>query len=376
MGLPGADLAALKAAVRSGEWAASALSPVSAGGGGGASERGGKGRRIGAFRVRVHPLFLAAGVLSAFTGQLLLFVSAVLAALEHEFAHSLAARSEGYCLDRILLMPYGAVISGDLQGIPPRAEVKVLVAGPLINAATALLFAALWWLLPESYPYTEAAAEVSLSLFLVNLLPAYPLDGGRLLLLFLRPLGEARARLLSRLASFLTAAGIFALFLASLFSAPELSQANFSALAFSLLLFAGSFGGGRYRRIAFSRGRTFARGVEEKRIVLSSERTAGECVRYLREDRYLVLIVYEAGEYLGELTEGELFALLEAGEYGMTLKEALEAPPDVMPDAMPDAMPAADGEEGKKSFAKCPKVPVRGEKMPLSACKLQENVIK
>ena len=66
--------------------------------------------------------------------------------------------------------------------------------------------------------------------------------------------------------------------------------------------------------------------MEEKRVVLSSERTAGECVRYLREDKYLVLIVYEEGEYLGELTEGELFAVLEEGGYSLTLKEALEMP--------------------------------------------------
>ena len=327
MGLPGADPAALReAAASTGRAASSALrsassaSFVSSADGGG---RAGGGKRIGAFRVRVHPLFLAAGVLSAFTGQLLLFLSAVLAALEHEFAHSIAARSEGYCLDKILLMPYGAVISGDLSGIPPKAEAKVLLAGPLANAFTALAFAALWWLFPETYPYTEAAAEVSLSLFLVNLLPAYPLDGGRLLLLLLTPLGEPRARLISRIAACLTAGGIFALFVISLFSVP-----NFSALLFALLLFAGNFGGGSYRRIAFSRGRTFSRGVEEKRVVLSSERTAGECVRYLREDKYLVLIVYEDGEYLGELTEGELFAVLEEGGYSRTLKEALSPLPE------------------------------------------------
>ena len=327
MGLPGADPAALReAAASTGRAASSALrsassaSFVSSADGGGRA--GGGGKRIGDFRVRVHPLFLAAGVLSAFTGQLLLFLSAVLAALEHEFAHSIAARSEGYCLDKILLMPYGAVISGDLSGIPPKAEAKVLLAGPLANAFTALAFAALWWLFPETYPYTEAAAEVSLSLFLVNLLPAYPLDGGRLLLLLLTPLGEPRARLISRIAACLTAGGIFALFVISLFSVP-----NFSALLFALLLFAGNFGGGSYRRIAFARGRTFSRGVEEKRVVLSSERTAGECVRYLREDKYLVLIVYEDGEYLGELTEGELFAVLEEGGYSRTLKEALSPLP-------------------------------------------------
>ena len=280
------------------------------------AERGG----LGAFRVRVHPLFLLAGVLSAFTGQLLLFVSAVLAALEHEFAHALAARCEGFCLDKVVLMPYGAVISGELTGIPPRAEAKVLAAGPLANAFTALGFAALWWLFPETYPFTQAAAEVSLSLFLVNLLPAYPLDGGRLLLLALRPLGEGKARRISRIASLLTAGAVFALFIASCFSVP-----NFSALLFALMLALGSLGGGNYRRIAFSE-RTLTRGVEERRIVLPAERTAGECVKYLREDRYLVVIVLERGEYLGEISEGELFRILEAGGYGISLKEAVLQP--------------------------------------------------
>ena len=87
--------------------------------------------------------------------------------------------------------------------------------------------------------------------------------------------------------------------------------------------------------------------MEEKRIVLSSERTAGECVRYLREDRYLVLIVYENGEYLGELSEGELFAVLEAGGYRTTLKEALERP---LEEPLKGALPSRGGETGGNVF--------------------------
>lgn len=293
-------------------------------------------------KLRIHPLFLLAGLLSVFTGDLMLFLAATVAAVLHECAHAFVARRYGFALDKLVLMPYGAVIAGDIAGIGKKQELAVLAAGPLANACTALFFAALWWLWPETYAYTDTAAYVSLSLFLVNLLPAYPLDGGRLLFLLLRPLGEARARLLSRISAFLTAAGILAVFAVSCFSRP-----NFSALFFALLLLAGNFGGGSYRRIAFPRGRSFSRGVEEKRIVLSSERTAGECVRYLREDRYLVLIVYEDGEYLGELSEGELFAVLEAGGYRTTLKEALERP---LEEPLEGARPSRGGETGGNVF--------------------------
>ncbi len=270
------------------------------------------------FRFRIHPLFLAAGLVSAFTGDLLVFLAATLAALEHECAHAMAARRYGFALDRLVLMPYGAVLSGDISGIGRRQELSVLLAGPLANALTALGFAALWWLYPETYPYTEAAAQVSLSLFVVNLLPAYPLDGGRVLHLALAPLGERRARLLCRVVTLVIAAGIAAYFVWTCFSRPV-----FSALLFAGLLAAGAFGGGRYGRIAFSREKSLARGLEERRVVIAGDRTVQDAFRYLREEKYLVLVLYQDGEFMGELSEEEYLRAVEAGKWRTPLAEIL-----------------------------------------------------
>ena len=52
----------------------------------------------GAFRV--HPLFLLAGAYACFNRSLPLYLGAVLVALEHECAHSLAAAKLGFCLNR------------------------------------------------------------------------------------------------------------------------------------------------------------------------------------------------------------------------------------------------------------------------------------
>ena len=269
-------------------------------------------------RLRIHPLFLAAGLVSAFTGDLILFLAATLAALEHECAHAFAARRYGFALDKLILMPYGAVLSGDISGIGKRQELAVLLAGPLANAATALAFVALWWLFPETYPYTEAAAQVSLSLFLVNLLPAYPLDGGRILHLALSPLGEKRARTVCRIVTLLIAAGIAGYFVWTCFSAPA-----FSALVFAGLLAAGAFGGGRYARLTFSRERGLAGGIEERRIVIAGDRTVQDAFRYLREEKYLVLVLYRDGEFLGELTEEEYLRALQAEKWQTPLAEIL-----------------------------------------------------
>ena len=269
-------------------------------------------------KLRIHPLFLAAGVLSAFTGDLMLFLAATVAAIEHECAHAFVARRYGFVLDRLVLMPYGAVIAGDIAGIGKKQEAAVLAAGPLANAFTALLFAAMWWLWPETYAYTDTAAYVSLSLFLVNLLPAYPLDGGRMLHLALSRFGERRARIVCRVVTLAVAAGVLAYFIWTCFSEPV-----WTAPVFAVLLAAGAFGGARYDRLSFPRAKRFARGVEERRIVIDAARTVQDALRYLSEEKYLVFILYAEGEFLGELTEEEYLAALSAGRYTDPLAECL-----------------------------------------------------
>lgn len=250
----------------------------------------------------------------------MLFLAATFAALEHECAHAFAARRFGFRLNEIVLMPYGAVVSGDISGIPPKEELIVCLAGPLVNAVTALGFVALWWLYPETYPYTDTAAYVSASLFVVNLLPAFPLDGGRILRLALRPLGEKRARWICRAVTLSFSLALLVYFAVSCIKSP-----NFGALLFAVLLAAGSFGGGNYARLTFTRSKNFKRGIEERRVALSAEVTAGEAMRFLREDKYLVLILFEDDEFLGELTEEEFLDVLEKGEYSMPLKRCLTA---------------------------------------------------
>lgn len=217
-------------------------------------------------------------------------------------------------------MPYGAVISGDIAGISRREEAWVCLAGPLANGVTALFFAALWWLFPETYPYTDTAAYASLSLLLVNLLPAYPLDGGRLLKVLIAPLSKKRARMVTAGVSVAVAAAIFSYFVWSCFSKP-----NFSALAFSLLLVAGNFGGGSYSRVNLSHKKSFARGVEEKRIALDCEATAGYAMRFLGEDKYVTFLLFDGEEFYGELPEEDFWSGVEKSGYAAKLKEYLSS---------------------------------------------------
>lgn len=266
-------------------------------------------------RFSVHPLFLVLGVYYCFVGRLPVFLLSALVALQHECAHAFAAARLGYRLDRVVLMPYGAVIDGDLEGIGFRDEICVAVWGPLCNLITAAAFAALWWFLPDAYAFTDSACFVSLAIALVNLIPAYPLDGGRVLraALCLRT-EEGKADKICRALTLVFSAGmIFAFVLLCV-----RGNANFTLLAFALFLAAGAFGGGRggakYVRIDFSYKDAFRRGVEIRRVAVTADCTLKKAVGFVGRGRYLILDVYDdEEEYLGEVGQNELAEMFASG---------------------------------------------------------------
>ena len=182
----------------------------------------------------LHPLFYIFGLYFAFTGKVFSFLTITFCAVVHEFGHAFAAERLGYKLKKITLMPYGAVISGETGGMTAADEIYTVIFGPLVNLFTGLFIIALWWLFPMTYPYTELAATANFSLFFVNLLPAFPLDGGRLLLCLLtKPLGRKKAMFLTRAIGVLLSVSLFGLFVCSCFSSVNFSLAFFGAFLLS-----------------------------------------------------------------------------------------------------------------------------------------------
>ena len=140
---------------------------------------------MGGIKVKIHPLFYLLGIYFAFTGKIFIFLIYTATAVIHELGHSYVASSQGYRLNKITLMPFGAVVSGNIEGLKASDEIKVAIAGPFINLAVALFFVATWWIFPEAYAFTDVVAEANFIMAVINFLPVFPLDGGRIVLAIL-----------------------------------------------------------------------------------------------------------------------------------------------------------------------------------------------
>ncbi len=190
-------------------------------------------------KISIHPLFFVFGLYFAFIGKVFSFLICTLIAIEHELGHYFASSKLGYKLNKITLMPYGAIIKGETYNLKYIDECKIALAGPLINAFTALIFVGAWWFVPDIYTYTDLIVFSSLTLAVINLLPCYPLDGGRFLLATLSLfLDRKKAKLIVTVLGVILSGFLFALFIISIFT-----KINITILFFSLFMLFGALGG-------------------------------------------------------------------------------------------------------------------------------------
>jgi len=104
--------------------------------------------------------------------------------LAHELGHAFQAQHEGMEIEGITLWLFGGVAK--FKGMFPSAgaEFRIAIAGPLVSLALGGLFVLVAWLagLPEAVDGVAAwLGYINLALLVFNLLPALPLDGGRVL---------------------------------------------------------------------------------------------------------------------------------------------------------------------------------------------------
>ena len=117
------------------------------------------------------------------------YLTLFLIVLMHEFGHALACRQTGGQANQIVLWPLGGVA---YVSPPPRAGALLwsIAAGPLVNLALEPFLSLVLYLshsagwadtLPNLYLFIKMVWLINTFLFLFNLIPVYPLDGGQIL---------------------------------------------------------------------------------------------------------------------------------------------------------------------------------------------------
>ena len=153
--------------------------------------------------VRIHITFLlfliwifgaayASGGGAAAWSSLIFILLVFLCVLAHEFGHIFTARAFGVVTPDVVLLPIGGVAR--LERIPekPLEEFLIAIAGPLVNVVIAAVLltiggadvtssAAVAALDNTTVPIVDKLAVVNIFLALFNLIPAFPMDGGRVL---------------------------------------------------------------------------------------------------------------------------------------------------------------------------------------------------
>lgn len=169
--------------------------------------------RIAGTAVRLHFTFLlflawiaiadyAAGGAAAALDSLVFIILVFTCVTLHEFGHILMGRRFGIKTPDVILSPIGGIANMDRMPDKPMQELLVAIAGPLVNVVIALLLIAVSGISSGSLSYAQfnslplagQLVLVNVTLVLFNLVPAFPMDGGRVLraLLAMR-MGPARA---------------------------------------------------------------------------------------------------------------------------------------------------------------------------------------
>ena len=313
------------------------------------------GRAFG-IDVKVHWTFFLLLVFFAFVGYsnsrslvgvlvtMAVIVALFFCVLLHEFGHSLVAQRLGLEIPDITLLPIGGVAR--LRSLPdrPMDEIKIAVAGPLVNVVLAPLFFALAVLLganlfvpSNAITGFESVGQVlvylgylNVALVVFNLIPAFPMDGGRVLRgLLATRMGPVRA---TDVASAVGQFFAFAFFLIGL-----LSGQFFLALIAVFIFFGASGEAQMVRQRELMRGLAVSdvMGTKPRTETVTPYHNFGQVldavIHGYQED---FPVVDEDGKLVGIITRGEILAAAHSPDRYASVRDLMKTDvPTISPDA-------------------------------------------
>jgi Zn-dependent protease/CBS domain-containing protein len=273
-----------------------------------------------------------------------IIVALFVCVLLHEYGHSLVAQRLGIEIADITLLPIGGLAR--LKSLPekPWDEVKIAIAGPLVNVVLAPVFFGVALLLggrltapPDILGGVQSAAQVfvylgfiNVALVVFNLIPAFPMDGGRVLRgLLATRLGPVRATDISSAVGQFFAAAFFLI---------GLLTGNLLLALIAVFIFFGA--GGEAQMV---RQREQLRGLSVSDVMGSRRRTE-TVTPYHTFGQVLDMVIHgyqedfpvvdEEGNLVGMITRNEIMTAAHSPERYASVRDVMKTDfPTISPDA-------------------------------------------
>ncbi len=138
-------------------------------------------------RLWIHPLFVLAAAVAIIFAATEFFIALIVAVILHELAHAVAAKNLGAVVSRVTLTPFGGALNLQTKILTSRQKCLIYLAGPLASLLFSVLFGVMVWLFPTIFEYLEYLVAANFLVGVMNLLPIYPLDGGKVLSQYVSP---------------------------------------------------------------------------------------------------------------------------------------------------------------------------------------------
>ena len=272
-------------------------------------------------KFKVHWSFFLLGILMIIFGRFQIFLLSLLCIILHEMGHSFVGRRLGYKLNVITLLPYGAMLSGSKMPFSEDDEIKIAIAGPIVNAVLIIVSVALWWLFPVLYTFTYDFVMVNIFDLCFNLLPVYPLDGGRILLAILsKKTSRKRAGKITKIIGFVVTGLVFALFFISFFF-----KLNYMLGINALFLLIGLFGDDAniyYEKL--STFNSFKSPIKNVKIAkIGSNSSIFDAYKQVVEDNATTFIVERDNKEVAKLSQREILQNILTKPLNTTIDELI-----------------------------------------------------
>ena len=136
-------------------------------------------------RLVIHPLFILVVFVALVFSVVDFFVALTIAVVLHEVVHAMVARKIGAVISCVTLSPFGGVLKLKTNILNLNQKRLIYLSGPIASLFFCMLFGVLVWLFPVIFNYLEYLVVANFLVGIINLIPIYPLDGGKVLALYL-----------------------------------------------------------------------------------------------------------------------------------------------------------------------------------------------